>query len=72
MYTTIIKISFQDGKVIQSESFLKKIRLILVAHYDYLKSCSVISTVVYVIYIIMKHDRFWEIKISKNIIFLEK
>lgn len=47
MYTTIIKISFQDGKVIQSESFLMKIRLILVANYDYLKSCSVISTVVY-------------------------
>lgn len=26
MYSTIIKISFQDGKVIQSESFLMKIR----------------------------------------------
>lgn len=72
MYITIIEISFQDGKVIQSESFLMKIRLILVAHYDYLKSCSVITTVVYVIYIIMKHDRFWEIKINKNKIFLEK
>lgn len=70
MYTTIIKISFQDGKVIQSESFLLKIRLFLVAHNDYLKSCSVIITVVYVIYIIMKQDRFWEIKISKKIIFL--
>lgn len=56
--TTIIKKSFQDAKVIQSESFLMKIPLILVAHYDYLKSCSVISTVVYVIYISMKHDRF--------------
>lgn len=53
---TIIR--FQDGKVIQSESFLMKIRLILVAHYDYLKSCSVVSTVVYVIYIIIKHERF--------------
>lgn len=58
MYTMIIKISFQDGKVIQSKSFLMKIRLFLVAHYDYLKSCSVISTIIYVIYIIMKDDRF--------------
>lgn len=53
MYSTIIKISFQDSKVIQPESFLMKIRLFLVAHNDYLKSCSVINTVVYVIYIIM-------------------